>query len=143
MPEIKPASKGKRSKKAFSVLSVAGLGAAGLSLALPANGSVAASLPPSTAVTPLAEEEISDVTLATFHVYDKENAGVNRSPLLQLTRCGCGGRGCGGRGCRGCGGRGCRCGGHGCRCRGGCGCGGCGCGVGGCCLSWGGCRPWC
>jgi hypothetical protein len=108
---------------------------------LPVNGAAAAMLPAGAAATPLAEEEISDVTLATFHLYDKENAGVNRSPLLQLTRCGCGR--CGGRGCR-CGGRGCRCGGRGCRCRGGCGCGcgGCGCG-GGWCLSWGGCRPWC
>src|SRR5215469_10029815 len=138
MSQMKPALKGKRSKRALSVLSVAGLGAAGMTLAWPANGSMAAMLSPGTAVTPLAEEELSDVTLATFHVYDKEIAGVKRSPLLELTRCGCGrcgGRGC--RGCRGCGGR--------CRCRGGCGCGcgGCGCGGGGCCLSWGGCRPWC
>src|SRR3974390_2172923 len=104
MTQMKPAAKGKRSKKALSALGVAGLGAAGLSM-LPASGAVAAMLSPGTAVTPLAEEEISDVTLATFHVYDKESAGLNRSPLLQLTRCGCGrcGRGC--RGCRGCGGR--------------------------------------
>jgi hypothetical protein len=134
MSQMKHAAKGKRSKKALSTLGVAGLGVAGLSL-LPVSGSVAAMLSPGTAITPLAEEEISDVTLATFHVYDKDNTGVKRSPLLQLTRCGCGR--CGGRcGCRGCGGR--------CRCRGGCGCGcgGCGCGYGWC-LSWGGCRPWC
>src|SRR6516165_1263606 len=109
MSQMKHVSKRKRSKKALSTLGVAGLGVAGLSL-LPVNASVAAMLSPGTAVTPLAEEEISDVTLATFHVYGKENTGVSRSPLLQLTRCGC--RGCG-RGCRGCGGR--------CRCRGGCG----------------------
>jgi hypothetical protein len=136
MSQMKHAAKGKRSKKALSALGVAGLGVAGLSL-LPVNGSVAAMLSPGAAVTPLAEEEISDVTLATFHVYDKENAGVARSPLLQLAGgCGHHGGGCGRRG--GCG----RCGRCGCRGGCGCGCGGCGCGYGWC-LSWGGCRPWC
>ena len=81
MSQMKHAPKEKRSKKALYTFGVAGLGVAGLSLALPVNGSVAAMLSPSTAVTPLAEEEISDVTLATFHVYDKENTGVSRSPL--------------------------------------------------------------
>ncbi len=68
----------------------------------------------------LNEEEISDVSLGTFYVFDKENAGAARGQFAQ--------RGCGG--CRGC--RGCRrgCGGGGCG-----GCGGCG-----CCLSWGSCR---
>ena len=99
MPQMKPASKGKRSKKALSIL-----GVAGLSLAVTANGSVAAMLPPGTAVTPMAEEEISGVTLATFHVYDKENAGVKRPPLLQLTYCGGCGSGGSGR-CRCSGGR--------------------------------------
>jgi hypothetical protein len=125
MPQRKPAPEGMRSKKALFVLRAAGLGAAGLTLALPANGSAAAMPSPGAAVTPMAEEEISDVTLATFHVYDKNTAGVNRSPLLQLTRRGCG-CGCGGP-CAGCSG----------------GCGKCRCGAGGCCLSWGGCRPWC
>jgi hypothetical protein len=93
----------------------------------------------------MGEEEISDVTLATFRLFDKESVDQARS-LLHLTggcgRCGGGCRGCG-HGCRigGCGCRGC---GHGCGCRGcgwrGCGCGGCGVGW---CLSWGGCRPWC
>jgi hypothetical protein len=126
---------------------VAGL--AGLSLSLvggatTAIGGPAANMPmqatvPSHEIT-LGEEEISDVSLATFYVFDKETAEQAR-PELQLVRGGCGG--CGGRGCggRGCGGRGCGCGG-GCGGRGcgvgGCGCwGGCGCG---CCLSWGGCR---
>ena len=101
----------------------------------------------------LSEEEMADVSLATFHLLDKENVGSG----VQLAR-GCGGcRGCGGGGFRGCGGcRGCA----GCRaCRCGVGCGGCGgggCGVGwigvpgigigigcsGCCASWGRCR-WC
>jgi hypothetical protein len=110
MPQMKPASKGKRSKKALSIL-----GVAGLTLVVPADGSVAAMLPAGTTVTPMAEEEISDVTLATFHVYDNGTAGANRPPLLQLTYCG----GCGP--CAGCsggsGGSGrCRCSGGG-RCK--------------------------
>jgi hypothetical protein len=104
----------------------------------------------------LGEEEISDVSLATFHVFDRESAGSLRSGIRLARGGGCGcGHGCGG-GCRGCGGcaRGC---GGGCRggfgfgACGGCGCAGCGlgwwglygvgCAVGvGCCLSWGGCR---
>jgi hypothetical protein len=126
------------------------VGLAGLSLvggATTAIGGPAANMPtqatvPSHEIT-LGEEEISDVSLATFYVFDKE-AAVQARPELQLVRGGCGGGGCGGRGCggRGCGGRGCGCGGGGCGGRGcgvgGCGCwGGCGCG---CCLSWGGCR---
>jgi hypothetical protein len=76
---------------------------------------------PTQAVT-LGEEEIADVRLATFHLFDKEN---DRSALQEMAwGCRCGG--C--RACRGCGWRGCRCGG----------CAGCG----GCCASWGRCR-WC
>jgi len=45
----------------------------------------------------LAEEELSDVSLATFFVFDKENTAVFR-PNIQFAR-GCGG-GCGGGGCR-------------------------------------------
>jgi hypothetical protein len=76
----------------------------------------------------LGEEEIADVSLATFYVFDKEGTAAAKDGNVQLAR-GCGCRGCGGcRGCRGC--RGC---GRGC---------GCGVGWGGCCASWGGCR-WC
>jgi hypothetical protein len=81
---------------------------------------------PNEAIT-LGEEEMADVSLATFHLFDKENVGSE----VQVAWRGCGGcRGCRGcRACRGCGGwRGCRCGG----------CGGCG----GCCRAWGRCR-WC
>jgi hypothetical protein len=137
MSRVNQASKRKRITKA-----VPALGAAGLTFSL-AGGASASALPnaevqqapnytPTHAIT-LGEEEIADVSLATFHLFDKENVGG----LVQEAR-GCGGcRGCGGRGCRGCGGRGC--GVRGCRgCVGGCGgCGGCG---GGCCLSWGACR---
>ena len=94
----------------------------------------------------LVEEEIFDVSLATFHVFDKErdSSSANGLRLAAGCRgggCGCGGGhggcGCGGHGGCGCGGHGgcaghlggcggCGCGGHhGCR-----GCGGCGCGLG-------------
>jgi hypothetical protein len=71
----------------------------------------------------LGEEEISDVSLSTFYVFDKENAA---KPQLGDKVA---------WGCRGCGCRGCRCGG-GCGWRG---CAGCGCGYG-CCATWGRCR---
>src|SRR6202030_1972286 len=98
----------------------------------------------------MAEEEVSDVSLATFHVFDKE--GPVR--LAAGHGCGGGGGGCGhggGGGCAHGGGGGCAHGGgggcghgggcpvgacghggcghggcRGCRCAGGCGCGGCG-----------------
>jgi hypothetical protein len=159
MSQTKRASKGKRPSKAVSVL-----GIAGASLAASTAGSLA-DIPsqnsaPFQFIT-LGEEEISDVSLATFHLFDKEGLGTPQSGLIQLARGGCGcGHGCGGcgHGCGGCGHGiggcghgigGCGHGFGGCRgCRGcrGCGgawggCGGCGWGwgLGGCCLSWGGC----
>ena len=175
MPQAKRASKGKRPSKAVSVLGIAGVSwvaSAGGSpaeipsgfLAAPTTGSVADALWSNTApfqVPTLAEEEISDVSLATFYLFDRESTGNAQSGVqLAVVRGGCGcGHGCGG--CRGCGGvracggchvggcRGCGVGFRGCRgCGvgfvGGCGCGGCGVGWGwgwggGCCLSWGGC----
>ena len=178
MLQAKRASKGKRPSKALSVLGIAGVSLAAstggspadippASFAEPTVGSVADILWQNTApfqLPSLDEEEISDVTLATFHLFDDENAGNTGSGIQVAFRAGCGGCGCGhgcggGRGCggfRGCGGHGC----GGCRvggCRGcgfgfrgcgGCGggwggCGGCGWGWGwggGCCLSWGGCQ---
>lgn len=135
-------SKGKRPHKAVSVI-----GLAGASLAASTAGSSEMPLQnPSSSPFLLHDEEISDVSLATFHVFDKDGLGTPQS-AIQLARGGCGcGHGCGGcgHGCgRGCGGcRGC---GHGCgRGCGWGGCGGCwGWGWGtwtGCCLSWGGCR---
>jgi hypothetical protein len=76
------------------------LGAAGLSLSL-ASGAPAATVGPAAHEITLGEEEISDVSLATFYVFDKENP---RTPGLQLAR---------GGGCGGGGGCGCGCGGHG------------------------------
>ena len=110
-------AKGNRLKKAVPALGAA----AGLSLSLASGAS--ASPTPHNLPAPgagagheilLAEEEISDVSLATFYVFDKESTATFR-PNIQLARGGCGGGG----GCRGCGGGGGGCGG----CRG---CGGCG-----------------
>jgi len=150
MSRVKQASKQKRTTKAAAVKV---LGAAGLSFSL-ANSASASTMPTfgipqsdNTSPNPrfvLSEEEMADVSLATFYVFDRENVGSG----VQLAR-GCGG-GCGGRG-GGCGGGGC----------GGCGCGGfwfggcAGCagddgyyggyggyygGYGACCGSWGACR---
>ena len=109
------------------------LGAAGLSLALASSAHAATD---GTAVDKptlktlvsqeiiLAEEEISDVSLSTFYVFDKENPQKPQLGQQLAWGCRCGGCrcGCGFRACRcGCGG-GCGCGFRACRC-GGCGCG--------------------
>jgi hypothetical protein len=147
MAQAKHVSKVKRSGNAVKVL-----GIAGASLAASASGSTAMMMMdttpfdvgnPDQAYT-LNDEEISDVSLATFHFFNEEALGTLPSGIQLARGCGCGhgcgggGRGCGGRGCggRGCGGFGGRGGGWG-GCRG---CGGWyGWGGGGCCLSWGGC----
>ena len=165
MSHAKRVSTRKRRGKAMPAWGAAGL------LALASGASAEAPLDTSTPNTLvsypvlLGEEEISDVSLATFYVFDKENTRSFK-PGIQLARGGCGGggggcgcgHGCGGGGCRGCGGCARGCGGGcgiglgfgGC---GGCGCAGCGlgwwgvygigCAVGvgvACCISWGGCR---
>jgi hypothetical protein len=146
MARAKRASKQKRRRMAFPAL-----GAAGVSLAMGGGASATvptANVPPRDIelrpVIALDEEEISDVSLATFYVFDKEAAGTSQFGQGVQLAAGC--RGCGCRGCRGCAVRGCRgCGCAGCR---GCvargcggfwwgGCGGCGCS---CCWSWGACR---
>ena len=136
MAHAKQASKRRGRTKAATMLGVVGL----LSAAGGASAAIvgpAENIPTKTApVITLGEEEIFDVSLSTFYVYDKENGGT-RDLGVQLARGGCGHGGCGhggcaARGCRGCGGC------HGCRgcARGGCGgCGGCGPGF---CLSIGG-----
>src|SRR5271165_1824146 len=106
MPRAKQASKRRSRKK--EVVPV--LGAVGVSLSL-AGGATAAPVAemPSNDTAPgpritLNEEEIADVSLGTFYVFDKETAATPRLGV-KFARCG---RGCGGcRGCRGCG-RGCR-----------------------------------
>jgi hypothetical protein len=89
----------KRSINAVPVLSAAGLS---LSLASAAIGRPAADMPTSHEIT-LCEEEISDVSLAKFYVFDDENAGTFRR-RIKLAAGGCGG--CGGCGDGG-GGEGC------------------------------------
>src|SRR6476659_5312957 len=94
-------SRGKKSSKRKSrACAVPLLGAAGLSLSM-VSGAPAATVGPTAHEITLDEEEISDVSLATFYVFDKENVGASE-PGVQLVRH----RGCHGcRGCRGC--RGC------------------------------------
>jgi hypothetical protein len=125
MARAKQASKRKRRSKAVPVL-----GAAGLSLSLAggasaSTGGTAADISPQN-TSPnhqifLGEEEISDVSLSAFYVFDKENGATPQVGEKVAWGCRCGGCRCGG----------CRCGWRGCW-----GCGGCG----GCCWSWGYCR---
>jgi hypothetical protein len=134
MSRVKQASKQKRRTKAAAVKV---LGAAGLSFSLVGNASAStmptAGIPQSDNTSPnqrfvLSEEEMTDVSLATFYVFDRENVGSG----VQLAR-GCGG--CGG--CRGCGG----CGFGGIwfgACAGWVACAACA--GGACCGSWGACR---
>jgi hypothetical protein len=130
MPRVKQAAKQKRTTKAATVTT---LGAAGLGLSLVGSASASTiptpDIPQSGNTSPdqrfvLGEEEMADVSLATFHLFDRESIGTGVQEAAVVVR------GCGGcRGCRACGAwRGCRCGG----------CGGCG----GCCARWGRCR-WC
>jgi hypothetical protein len=137
MPRVKQASKQKRTTKAAAV---GVLGATGLGFSLLGNASAstmpAADIAQSDNIPPnqrfvLSEEEMADVSLATFHLLDKENVG---SGVQLAARGGC--RGCAARGCRGCAVRGCR----GCAvraCAVGC---AVGCAAGSCCASWGYCR---
>jgi hypothetical protein len=72
-------------------------------------GEASANTPPPTSQSQshevfLGEEEISDVSLATFYVFDKENTGS--PPAAQQLRLAAGCRGYGGCGCRACGGLG-------------------------------------
>src|SRR5262245_25807920 len=122
MPRVKQAAKQARATK---VAAVTAFGTAGLGLSLAGSTSAfaapTADIPQSDNISPnqrlvLGEEEMADVSLATFYLFDKENAGSDMQLAAVVVR-GC--RGCGG--CRGC--RGCRV------WRG---CGGCG-GCGGCC----------
>ena len=71
------------------------LGAAGLSLSLATSASAAIGMHPDTVSQQvmLYEEEIADISLATFHVFDKERAGIHK-PQARLAM-GVGGCGCG------------------------------------------------
>jgi hypothetical protein len=155
MPLVKRASKRKGMKQALPVLGVVGIS---LTLAGGTSEGTGWNIARSDEIT-LYEEEIFDVSLGTFFVFDKESAETPRlgEKYAQLACRGC--RGCRafggglrggiggcqvrqvrppGQACRGCGG-GCKAGGCGCGGGGGgVGCGGvvgagCGCGGGGGC----------
>jgi hypothetical protein len=124
MSNAKQASKRKRRSKAVPVLGIAGVSLAAAGGASAATtGQVTDPLSQNTSPRHevfLGEEEISDVSLSTFYVFDKENTAKTQAGEKVAwwggcgrCRCGCGWRGCGG-------------------------CGGCGCG--GCCWSIGRCR---
>ena len=79
------------------------LRAAGLSVALAGGASAATKAPAATMLMPnngasheitLREEEISDVSLAKFYVFEKEKAGTFRPGLRLAQGAGCGGCGC-------------------------------------------------
>jgi hypothetical protein len=103
MAHAKRDSKRKRRSKALPLLGAAGLSLSLASGASATTGGSAVDIPsrdtaPRHEIT-LIEEEISDVSLATFYVFDKENAGTLR-PGVQLAMRGCGGCGGGGGCCR-------------------------------------------
>ena len=100
MPQTKRTAQRKRRSKV-----VLALGAAGLSLTLVNSASAAIGgmngASPAPVGKQLYEEEISDVSLATFHFFDRENAGTHgRRARLAM----------GAGGCAGCAGCGCACG---------------------------------
>jgi hypothetical protein len=98
----KRSSIGKRRSKALPAL-----GFAGMSLSM-ASGACASTTEASANTSPpspkheifLSEEEIFDVSLATFYVFDNENAGP--PPLFQKLRLAAGGGACGGCSCAPC-----------------------------------------
>src|ERR1700746_452949 len=105
MARAKQTSKRNRRSKTVPVL-----GAAGLSLSLE-SGASASTGGPAADVTPqnsvpnheifLGDEEISDVSLSTFYVFDKENGAqpkLGEKVAWGCGRCGCGGCRCGRRG---------------------------------------------
>jgi len=102
---VKKASTPKRAGKAAALTAV---GAAGLGFSLAGSASAstvpAADIPQSDNALPnqrfvLGEEEMADVSLATFHLFDRENLGTGEQVAwVVVGRCRCGG--CGG--CGGC-----------------------------------------
>lgn len=119
-----------KSKKITAKDAVPAVGIVGLSLSMAGTasagtGGLATNVPqqgPDSEITAgLHEEEVADISLATFYIFDKENAagaleGAEQHAGIIIRRCRCGCR------CN------CRCGWRRCRC----GCGGCRCGCGRC-----------
>jgi hypothetical protein len=98
-------SRAKNSTKRKTRSTATGLGVAGMALSL-LTGTSAALAEPSLNVSPdtrarsvvLSEEEISDVSLATFYAVDHEGQRNLPRRRLAMGACGCG---CGGFGCAG------------------------------------------
>ena len=103
MPQTKQASKRKRLKEAVPAVGIVGMS---LALASGASAAPAVGATPDTPLRPtgpgpqmtLTEEEIADVSLGTFFVFDRE---TGRQAGEQYARgCGrCSGSGCGGYAC--------------------------------------------
>ena len=143
-------ARARRSSKRKRGKAILALGAAGVSLAM--TGAASATAPATNVPSQdntrqfiLGEEEISDVSLATFHIFDRENLSLSGDiKEARGGRCGGGGRCAGGGGrCAGAGGG--RCAGGGCavgRCAVGCAVGigraclGCAVGCSGTCTQW-------
>jgi hypothetical protein len=133
----KRSSKSKRRSKALPALGFAGVSLSMASGACASTSEAMANTPPTSHSQNheilLGDEEIFDVSLSTFYVFDKENGGApSLAQDLKLARGGCGG--CGGGGCGGGGG------GVHVVCAGGGGCGGWHGGCGGCHVGCRGCR---
>jgi hypothetical protein len=97
-PQTKRAAPRKRRSKVVLALG------AGLSLSLASSASASISGMNGASSAPVSkqlyEEEISDVSLATFHVFDRENAATHgRRARLAMGACAGGGCGCAGCGC--------------------------------------------
>src|SRR5579862_9980459 len=111
MAQKKQSTKQKRLKKALPVLGIAGvsfslIGGASASTSAPAADTPSQNTSPRQEIF-LGEEELSDVSLATFYVFDKEGIAKSQAgQQLAWWRCGGCGRcgGCAWRGCGGCGG---------------------------------------
>jgi hypothetical protein len=111
MAHAKQTSKRKRRSKAVPVLGLAGLSMTLAGGASASTGGQATDIQSAQNTGPrqeifLGEEEISDVSLSTFYVFDKEN-GTKAQAGEKTAWWGC-------RGCRGCRCGGCRCGCAGC-----------------------------
>ena len=91
MTQARRSSKRKRGKAALSKKAALALGAAGVSLAM--TGAASATAPATNVPSQdnarrliLAEEEISDVSLATFQVFDRENPPLSQGIRVRAWR---------------------------------------------------------
>jgi hypothetical protein len=101
MSNAKQAPKRKRGANAVPVLGAAGLLSLAGGASAATSGALVADLPTQKSAPNheiiLGEEELSDVSLSTFYVFDKESAKSQLGD--KVAQRGCGGCGCGGCGC--------------------------------------------